>query len=266
MIISGLIGRPVTHSIGQLVYNRIFKDLKMDAIYMSFDIIKENLGIFCKYAAENMAGFNVTAPYKNDIIKYTNSVDSISLKTGSVNLVRVLDNRLYGYNSDYAGFIKTMDENNIELKNKRILISGTGGIARTVFNAIKDKNVNADVSFLSRSGRKPWIPENINVYNYNNVKDDYDILINCTPLGTYPDNSIAFPDNIIKKVTGIDVVYNPVRTRFLSIVESNGGRAVNGVDLFTGQGVETLKLIFNMDLDYNDFKLYVLKALSDINE
>ncbi len=266
MMVSALIGRPVTHSIGQIVYNRLFNDKGINAVYLSIDLIKENLERFCNYAKLNLSGFNVTAPYKNDIIKYLNNADENVLKTGSANLVMVKKGNLHGYNSDYTGFIKTINENNINLKDKSILIAGTGGIAKTVFRAINDLEGNVKISFLSRSGRKPWIPKNTDVYNYNNVNGDYDILINCTPLGTFPDNSMPFPDKLIGSVIGIDVVYNPVKTRFLRSVESNGGKAVNGIDLFTGQGIETLKIIFNIDIKYEEFKSYVLNALDDINE
>ncbi len=184
--VTGVIGRPVTHSIGQAVFNRI----------------------------------------------------------GSVNLVK----DRCGFNTDYAGFGLTVKKNGINFSGKKTIIAGTGGIFRTVYRYIIDNFPGSDITIKSRDPARArqvlqGMIEGENIVRESSEK--YDILINCTPLGTYPDSGNPFEmKNVADGSTGIDAVYNPPETPFLRMIADSGGRSINGLDLYAGQAAETFRIIF----------------------
>jgi len=248
---SSLIGKPVSHSSGQYIYNKIFDKYNIDSIYLSIDLDENNIKKFIDYSKRNFIGFNVTSPYKEEIIKYLDDIDLTARNIGSVNLVKNVFGKLYGYNSDYNGFLFLLKNNNINLNNKNILILGTGGIAKTIIYAIKN-NYNSDINVASRNIKNKKF--DFNLIEYNDI-NDYDIIINCTPVGMGNNYDIPLNENKIKNnITGIDVIYNPEETKFLKTVKSKNGIAINGSDLFIGQGIETLKKLYNININYNEFK------------
>ncbi|AGO60691.1 MULTISPECIES: shikimate dehydrogenase family protein [Ferroplasma] len=251
MNFSALIGNPVGHSIGQDIYNSLFMDYGIDSMYIAIDLHRKNLPRFFDLSRGNIEGFNITAPYKEESIQFIDYADKIVSDTGSVNLVKNQGGKLYGYNSDYAGFMMLARKNNIDFSGKNVIIMGTGGAARTVAYSIM-QNYNSNISIVSRNPGEKKI-YGIATTGYNDIKE-YDIIINCTPLGTFPDTGMPIPENMIHNgITGIDLVYNPSRTPFLKIVEKNGGIPVNGEDMFIGQGIETLKKIYGITVDYEKF-------------
>ncbi|MEM0139045.1 MAG: shikimate dehydrogenase [Ferroplasma sp.] len=257
MLISGLIGKPVTHSAGQRIYNNFFKANNMPSIYLSIDLDECNIDNFIEFASANMVGFNITAPYKQSMAKYMQSMDEIADNTGSINLVKNDSGKLYGFNSDYSGFLFLLKNNGINLDKKNVIILGTGGAARTVFYAIK-KNYGADVKIASRNPQTKKI-EDANIIGYDDI-NAYDVIINCTPLGTCHDTRMAVPESkILDGATGIDLIYNPEKTAFLKAIEKHGGHPVNGLDMFIGQGIETIKRLYNISISYSEFINYLIK-------
>ncbi len=253
MMASALIGKPVTHSVGQYIYNKLFDKYAIDSLYLSIDLDPENIQKFIEYAKRNFLGFNITAPYKEKIMPYLDDVDITAKNIGAVNLVKNLYGRLYGYNSDYEGFLFLLKNNNINPDNKSILLLGTGGIARTIVYALHNFKCSIDEASRNPDGKKSGMLGK--VIPYDSIKNDYDIIINCTPVGTYPDENIPIkPELIGENTTGIDVVYNPVKTPFLHAIENKHGKIVSGVDLFIGQGIDTMKKIYNLDVPHGDFK------------
>ncbi len=253
MMGSALIGKPVTHSVGQYIYNRLFDKYDIDSIYLSIDLDPENIQRFIDYSKRNFIGFNITAPYKEIIMPYLDDVDISAKNIGAVNMVKNLFGKLYGYNSDYEGFLFLLKNNNVNPDNKNILLLGTGGIARTAVYALQNFKCSIDEASRNPNAKKFELFDN--VIPYDSIKNNYDIIINCTPVGTYPDKNIPInPELIDENTTGIDVVYNPVKTPFLNAIENKHGKIVSGVDLFIGQGIDTLKKIYDLDVSYDDFK------------
>ncbi|WP_337860354.1 shikimate dehydrogenase [Ferroplasma sp.] len=260
MIFSALIGDPVRHSIGQDIYNKLFRKYNINSQYLAIELHKENLPGFFGLARNKIDGFNITAPYKEESIKYLDHIDEIVSNTNSVNLVKNNNGELYGYNSDYNGFLLLSKKNNIDYSGKNVIIMGSGGAARTVAFAIM-KNYNADISIVSRDPGKISIA-GIKTIGYSQI-GKYDIIINCTPLGTFPDTRIPISsDRILENTAGIDIIYNPPKTPFLKVIENKGGLAVNGSDMFIGQGMETLKRIYDIVVDYSEFRELFIKNIN----
>lgn len=260
MILTGLIGRPVTHSWSQILFNSLYERQKTDAIYISIDLMKRNLRRFVEFSRESFLGYNITAPYKIDIIPLLNGIENSAREIGSVNLVKNENGNLFGYNTDYYGFKRTIELSGLDLSNKKILIAGTGGIFRTIGYAITDAFSPSRIVVLSRDPARitKHMPSRFTGKDFEyTIREDFvdgkefDVVINCTPLGTSPNIDIdPFEGVYLKRdVVGIDVVYNPSKTKFLSRIEKAGGMIVNGMELFLGQALETHKILFGKEAD-----------------
>lgn len=270
MKLSGLIGNPIGHSKSSAIFNRIFSSRKMEAFYVSMDIKPKELEDFVKASKTAFCGYNVTAPFKISIMQYLDSIDPEAEKIGSVNLIRVSGSKTTGYNTDMAGFARAVKD--IDFNNKRILVAGSGGIFRTVAYYILQSSRPAVFHVASRDpieARKGLsgtpITGAAKIISMTEVAlRQYDVLINCTPLGTYPQISASpFIDRTIDSASiGIDVVYNPPMTHFLNRMSSKGGKIVTGEDLFIYQALESMRILFKMNVDPEEVRKILREVLS----
>ncbi|WP_297026227.1 shikimate dehydrogenase [Thermoplasma sp.] len=262
--IVGLIGHPVSHSIGQIVYNRIFQDLGMDSVYLAMDVHRDILPLFM-IRSGFLRAFNVTIPHKVSVIPFLDSMDPIATETHSVNLVVRIDGAMKGYNTDYFGIEYALKAKGIDVRGKRAVVAGSGGIARTAIRYLLDHGAGG-IDVLTRDVRRAQ--ENLAFSGINicdHINSEYDMYINCTPIGTFgegdPFSTVRFESDSI----GIDLVYNPMRTPFLMRMENAGGKIVSGIDIFIGQGLRTLELVFGISPE-EMFRKYALEALDEIRK
>ena len=184
-------------------------------------------------------GLNVTIPYKESVIELLNHIDPIAKKIGAVNTIKIdKQNKLLGYNTDYIGFKQSL-ESNIS-NQKRALILGTGGASKAIVYALKTLNIKT--LLVSRKKRE----ESINYEDISNqVIKDHTIIINCTPLGTYP-NIEECPKIPYQYITErhlcYDLIYNPIKTKFLILSEKEGASIINGNEMLENQAIESWKI------------------------
>ena len=265
MQLTGLIGRPVTHSWSQTLFNALYESEGIDAIYISIDLTEKNLGRFVKFSRKDFLGYNVTAPHKVSIRRFLDQEDPVSSRTGSVNLVKNNSGELKGFNTDYAGFMSSIKTNGVDFNGKRILIAGTGGTFRTVTDILIHDFSPSGISVQSRNPEKA--AKNVPGYakEFGNEiitaeeaekRGAFDVFINCTPVGTFPDMEVSpFSDSVISEgATGIDMVYNPPETEFMKQIISRKGKAVGGRDLFISQAVESFRILFDRDIERGAFE------------
>ncbi|BAB60482.1 shikimate 5-dehydrogenase [Thermoplasma volcanium GSS1] len=238
----GLIGHPVSHSIGQIVYNRYFQKKGLNAIYLSIDIFPETLKYFMSYASK-MDGFNVTIPHKISIMDYLDQIDWEARSIGSVNLVKTEDGLLKGFNTDYYGIEYMFKKGGVDVSGKSIVVAGSGGIARTVIHYLIKNNAKS----VTVKARDVKLAKNkLNAYDVDikeYANNDYDIYINCTPLGTEAVGD-PFPEvQFGKGKIAVDVVYNPPVTPFLKRAGISGSKTLSGLDLYIGQAIKTLDIL-----------------------
>ena len=233
----GLIGKNIDYSFSVKYFSQKFNDEKIiDSEYVNFDLREiedfNNIEIF------KINGLNVTIPYKEKIITYLDEIDKAASKIGAVNTIAIKDNKLIGYNTDYIGFIESF-KNNLNFKNALIL--GTGGASKAIQYALNIKNINFDIG--SRKNNKKYIS-----YDLINKKiKDYDLIINTTPLGTFPNVSKKPKINynlINENHFCYDLIYNPEKTSFLKECEKKGARIMNGLEMLKSQAEESW-LIWN---------------------
>ena len=269
MRLYGLVGRPVGHSIGQFVFNRIFSSNSHDSIYIPMDITRENLQRFAQFARGSMAGFNVTIPHKVEMIELLDHYDPVVASTLSCNTVLNMGGNLHGYNTDYSGFLKSIEHLRNEIDGKRILIAGTGGIFRSVCSALFSGFRPESVTAISRNPEEarirlaplPWSTR-IRILGHENLSEEYQVIINCSPVGMYPDVlSMPFSElMVLSSETVIDTVYNPYETALIKTGSRNGKRCITGLDLYIYQALESLMILTGIVSTYSEVRGLVEEA------
>ncbi len=228
----GLLGRNISYSFSKGYFSEKFEQEALDCEYNNFDLQQiDNIKEIIK--EQQIEGFNVTIPYKEEILSYLDELDPIAKEIGAVNVVKIDKNqKLKGYNSDYFGFVESLKP----LLNKNIkkaLILGTGGASKAIAYALNNLEITS--VFVSRN-------PDFNELSYADIDEDimhaYPLLINCTPLGTHP-NIHNYPDipyeYITKNHVLYDLIYNPSETTFMKKGKEKGATVSNGLQMLTLQ-------------------------------
>ena len=238
----GLIGHPLKHSMSRHLFNEKFEYEGLDCLYQHFDLksLDELHEVMEKYP--DLCGFNVTIPYKEAIIPLLDEIDDVAKEVGAVNVVKITDSKLKGYNTDVYGFEQLL---NRTIKDRQIehgLVLGTGGASKAVQYVLKKKNI--PYSTVSRNAEK-------GDYTYDTLTDEVlrqnHLIINTTPVGMFPqiDN---FPDlhyqGLSNKHILIDLIYNPKETAFMELGKTWGAKVFGGMQMFEEQAKKTWE-IFN---------------------
>ena len=238
----GCIGEKLGHSFSKEIHNRLF-----NYEYELKEIEKQNLEGFM--LEKNFCAVNVTIPYKEKVIPYLDYVDETAQKIGAVNTIVNKDGKLCGYNTDFLGLRALILKNKIRLENKKVLILGSGGTAKTAYAVCKSLNAR-EVYKLSRQQKDGCITYDDAYLNHT----DADVLINTTPLGMYPNTDAAADINAFINLSAVvDAVYNPLSSKLVCKARERGILAVGGLymlvaqaafaaELFTGQKVEAYRI------------------------
>ncbi|WP_113738158.1 shikimate dehydrogenase family protein [Blattabacterium clevelandi] len=243
MIIFGLIGKEISYSFSKNFFLKKFKkESIIQATYEIFDIpnIEEVLSIFNN---PYLKGCNITIPYKKSIISFITELMPEAKIIGSVNVIKIdkKKNRI-GYNTDILGFELSFkkDMNQLSYKNPKALILGTGGVSSSISFILNKLGI--DHKYVSRKKDKDFlIYEEIN----QDLLENYKIIINCTPLGTYPKINLcpSLPYEWLSSHHYLyDLVYNPPKTLFLKKGEEKGAMIRNGLEMFRIQAEESWKI------------------------
>ncbi len=238
----GLIGKNISYSFSKNYFNNKFTDESiLDATYKNFDI--QTINEFCDVLESNLnlKGLNVTIPYKESIIPHLDKLHKKAKKIGAVNTIKITEKgKLIGYNTDCYGFKKAIKPY-LKPKHKRALILGTGGASKAI--AFSLKQLNIDYQFVSRK------PSKKGYLTYKSLTGDiidtHLIIINCTPLGTFPNVNEA-PNipyrSISKNHILFDLIYNPNETLFLKNGKQNQATTINGYSMLTYQAEKAWKI------------------------
>lgn len=225
----GLVGKNISYSFSQKHFTEKFSKEKLqNCSYINFDIkaITDFPEIF--KSSSQIKGLNVTIPYKESVFPYLDKINSKAKRIGAVNTIRITKKgKLKGYNTDEYGFRKAVLPY-LEKHHKKALILGTGGASKAI--AFTLKKLHIPYQFVSRNTD--------GIYNYNSLTSsviaEHQIIINCTPLGTFP-NTAHCPDipyhAITKKHLLFDLIYNPEETTFLKKGREQGAVITNGLKM-----------------------------------
>ena len=237
----GLIGKNIAYSFSKKYFTEKFAAGNLlDCAYDNFDI--QSIEAFPQLITDNpqLKGLNVTIPYKEAVIPYLDQLSDKAAKIGAVNVIRFTKKgNLKGYNSDYYGFMKSL-EPLLQPHHQKALILGTGGAAKAVAFALEQLGLL--YTFVSREVRANSIHyDQINATTF----DHYQVIINCTPLGTSP-NIEAFPpipyEYFTHKHIAFDLIYNPEETAFLKKAKQQDAITKNGYEMLVLQAEKAWKI------------------------
>lgn len=264
--LTGLIGNPVEHSLSPEIHNFMFSETKENGIYLAFKVEKENI----KKTLEGMKslgikGFNVTIPHKEEVLS---SLDFISEEVKAIKACNTIfnnDGKLEGYNTDYLGFLKTLEEEGFQIKGKNIAVLGAGGASRAILWALKNNNPsNVDIFNRSLDKAKNLIEEfeietsrAFLLTDFKNHSLKYDLIINTTSvgMGTLKDQSpIEENVELKKEIILYDLIYNPSKTKFLEIGASRNLKIINGLDMLLYQAILSFQIWTKNDFDIKEMK------------
>ena len=274
----GLIGHPVAHSLSPAMHNAVFEKLKLNCVYLAFDVSEGNLKHVLSGAnAIGVIGLNVTIPHKINVMRHLDSISREARLIGAVNTIKFEKNKAIGFNTDGIGCVRALNESVGKIKGKRILLLGAGGAARAIsfqsvmYGAklsISNRKIEKHMAFRISRDIKKKLRKKVDVVDLS-IKDikeklsDTDILINSTPVGMHPNvNGSIIPANIIpKNVVVMDIVYNPVETKLLRDAKKRGCKTVDGLGMLANQGAEALKIWLGIRAPVGLMRRVALKGL-----
>lgn len=240
----GILGNPVSHSLSPLMHNAAFAATEVNAAYVPFpspDIETAITGL----RALGVQGASVTIPHKEKVMPLLDHIDPVAQKIGAVNTVVRKDETLSGFNTDWQGATRALEEK-IRLNSRKVVILGAGGSARAIGFGMQERG--ADFVLVSRTesrGRAladalscPWLSIT------ESEKISGDILINATSVGMQPDiENSPVPATILPQFKVVmDIVYAPLKTRLLDEAEKAGCEIINGLEMLLYQGASQFEM------------------------
>ncbi len=234
----GLIGEKLSHSFSKEIHNYL-----ADYSYELKEISPENLEEFM--LSKNFKAINVTIPYKEAVIPYLDEISDNAKQIGAVNTVINKNGKLFGFNTDFLGLRELITHNDITLKDKKVLILGSGGTSKTalaVANALEAREVYR----VSRKGG-----ESLTTYTQAYEKQhDAEIIIDTTPCGMYPNigETAIRIDEFHNLEAVVDVVYNPLSSALIVMAKKRKIKAVGGLLMLVAQAFFASELFLNKDL------------------
>lgn len=246
-----LIGSNISYSFSPILHKTIFDHYSINATYSIID--NSNLkSILSLIKENNIDGFNVTIPFKEEIIPLLDHVSSEALSIGAVNCVKIINDKTYGFNTDYLGLLDTFKKMQLNLNSKNIYILGSGGAAKASWKAVIDCGGNPII--VSRNIKKNDFFKNTSIISYEELESSKGLLlINATPIGTYPNITLS-PVNqrIVENFDFLlDLIYNPKETKFLKDGKFFNKICENGLFMLISQGVNSEKIWNNIEIDTN---------------
>ena len=257
----GLIGGKLGHSYSKIIHEQI-ADYTYDLLPLPTEA---EARVFMEKRA--FTAINVTIPYKQFVIPYCDVVDPKAKAIGAVNTIVNRDGRLYGYNTDYAGFSYLAKAHGVDFADKTVLILGTGGTHSTVAAVCRDGGAR-EILTASRTGRDGAL-----LYSEAMHRRDVQIIINTTPCGMYPNvgQCLIDPKAFPRLEAVLDVVYNPFRTELLLRAEDCGVTAAGGFEMLVAQAVFAAEHFTGSTLDTETlipaeeaFRRYEAEVLAEV--
>jgi 3-dehydroquinate dehydratase/shikimate dehydrogenase len=261
----GVIADPVRHSISPAVHNRAFQARRLDAVYLPFLVAPSHLRDFFTVAEKlPLAGFSVTIPHKQKIMRYLDVVEPLARRIGAVNTVWRKAGRWRGTNTDAEGVIAPLGRQ-LRLRNASVLIVGNGGAARSAACALADAGArlalvgrNPDrVRALSKvCNAEPLLKEQLETRHF-------DAVVHATPLGMFPHVNECYFNGRIPAEIVFDMVYNPLETELIRRARTQGKTVVPGINMFVEQAVRQFEIWTGLSAPRSLMESVAMEALGN---
>lgn len=270
--IFGIVGNPVGHSLSPYIHNAAFAAAQLNAVYIPFEV--RDVNQFMRWMVHpksreldwNLRGLSVTAPHKSVVMSCLDWIEPAAKQIGAVNTIVIRDDGLHGYNTDATGFIEPLRRKFGSLKDARCAIVGAGGSARAAVWALRKDGAHVALFTRDPDKARPLSEElEIEASLLSSASfDDFDIVINTTPLGmrgSREHNSAVLADQFRGVRLAYDLVYNPLETRFLREARAAGAETLGGIEMLLTQGVEQFRLWVGNEPDAQVMRTAALRAL-----
>ena len=273
--IYGIIAADTSYSMSPYIHNAAFVFNKTNAVFVPLQV--KNLAEFIRRMVKpetreielNFKGFAVTNPHKREIIEYLDDTDETARKIGAVNTVKIENGKLYGYNTDAAGFVAPLVNAYGDLRGAKVAVFGAGGAARACVYALK--KAEAKVTIFARDFEKAKNSAREFGAAFSIFKNDgenyneFDILVNATPLGTKGESeneTLVRAGQIFKVKLVYDLIYNPFETLLMREADKAGVPKIGGLAMLAAQAAAQQKIWTGMDAPVEAMSRAALKRLS----
>jgi len=234
-----VIGNPIGHSLSPKLHNYWFKKNNINAIYEKKKVDENDIrGVISDLRNGKIDGINVTVPFKKFVIPFIDDLSLEAKETQSVNTINKENNKILGHNTDVSGFDLSIRKKGFNLKDKKILILGAGGVVSSIILALKKMEVKK-IILSNRTKKKAENFKNffkdLEIVDWGEIPE-FDMIINATSLGLNINDEIKLDyENIGSNKLFYDIIYNPQQTNFLAKAKKFGNEIENGTMMFLYQ-------------------------------
>ena len=261
----GIVGNPIEHSLSPLLQNALAKEMNIDMSYVAFHVT-DNIKVAIDGAyLLGIKGFNVTIPFKKDMINIVSDIDERAKKIGAINTLKRVKSGYKGYNTDILGLNHSIKSNGMSIHGKNVIILGAGGAAKAALYLSIEEDAKS-ITIINRNVKRANelkkevcdTFKNISVVSLDELKQDLDVLeyndyfvFQTTNVGMYLkiDECIIDDAGFYEKCDcGIDLIYTPFETVFIKNMLKANKKCINGLDMLILQGVASFEI-------WNDVKV-----------
>jgi shikimate dehydrogenase len=272
----GILGNPVHHSLSPAMHNALFDHFDLDMAYVPLRVENSDLAVAVQaLRALNFRGANVTLPHKQAVIPLLDEVSDLSRLIGAVNTIVNDNGRLVGTTTDPIGFREGFLETGLAFKGKAVALLGNGGSARTIAFTLAMMEETAGLALVARNAEKSQRladeiegktgkrPLCLSLDDYQGQAENFQIVVNTTPLGMYPDiEASPLSEEALRSSQVIyDIIYTPERTKLLQFAQRRKLNMVGGLGMLVHQGAASFKLWTGVEPDLRLMYRTVRKAL-----
>jgi len=257
--IYGIFGYPLGHSVSGAIQNCALDSYGLKSIYFAFERPAAPFrSLMRRLKSLVLDGFNVTVPYKEEVIRHLDRLSPEAEVLGAVNTVKKFGSQWIGYNTDLYGFLKSLSETGFRAKDKRVVILGAGGSARAVIYGLAKSGVQSISIFNRTSARAKrivsqfkkkfpkinWTVHPIHQKSLKEALSNSDLLVNTTKVGLKPSDSLLVSRSVFpkRKILVYDLIYKPKQTKLLKLASSLGHKTMNGEAMLLHQGARAFEL------------------------
>tara|TARA_B100001057_G_scaffold248116_1_gene248361 strand:- start:5085 stop:5873 length:789 start_codon:yes stop_codon:yes gene_type:complete len=240
-----VIGNPIKHSLSPQLHNYWIKNNNINAVYEKKQFSSGDLqNLILLIKQKKIEGANITVPFKREIISYLDQLSYESSKTQSVNTVYLSNEKVVGHNTDIDGFELAVKDINYDVKNKKILILGAGGVVPSIIfalNKMKAKNILVTNRTISKARELKRLFPDVSIIEWGKTPE-FDMIINATSLGLNDKDHINIDFSLNRNKFFYDVIYNPKETKFLRDAKKLGNTIENGRKMFIFQAAAAFEI------------------------
>ncbi|HCM88281.1 MULTISPECIES: shikimate dehydrogenase [Vagococcus] len=281
--LAGVIANPIKHSLSPRIHNTAYSLTQTNAVYLAFETTESDFEkVMASVKALDMLGVNISMPYKKKAYQMCDELSPVAKLIGVVNTVVQKNKLLYGHNTDGLGFIKSLEEQDVMIKNKTMTILGAGGASRAIIcqcaldgiseiNVFKRKNETFETVAHELKEIADKTETIIRVFDYADTTEliqkikESQILVNATQIGM--GDSCELPISQINAITPehivVDLIYHPLETQFLKEAKKQNAVTINGLGMLIYQAAIAFELMTNKKMPVKEIKHILLSELNE---